>query len=69
MIHPVYNISAFFGSGFGVLCEVVQMNFGLQKFKLVECLFYCFNEGSYLLRHAEDSSYSQHNYNTRVRIT
>jgi len=25
--------------------EVFEMNFGLQKFKLGECLFYCFKQG------------------------
>jgi hypothetical protein len=48
-------------------CEVVQMEFGLRKFKLGECLFSCFKQEKYSLQRAEVSSYSQHKHNTRAR--
>ena len=51
------------------LGEIFQTNFGLQKFKIGECLFSCFEQGKYLLRRADDSSYSVHKYNTRARNT
>jgi hypothetical protein len=57
-----------FGSGDGVLCEVVQMNYVLQMFKLGECLFSCFKQEKYLTRRAEDFSYSHHKCNIRAKI-
>jgi len=45
MILSLYCITVCFVSGVGVLCEVVQMTFGLHMFKFGKCLFYCFKHG------------------------